>query len=91
MNSSTILKKSTATTQTFQTITEETLASGVIEASLEHQIPSDIIDKISEELREEPELQDIFTLIEQQVEFEHLGTDLEIFEQDLLEKELQDW
>ena len=91
MNSSTILEKSTVTTQTLQTITEETLASGVIEASLEHQIPSDIIDKIIEELRGEPELQDIFTLIEQQVDFEHLGTDLEIFEQDLLEKELQDW
>ena len=91
MNSSTILEKSTVTTQTLQTITEETLASGVIEASSEHQIPSDIIDKIIEELREEPELQDIFTLIEQQVDFEHLGTDLEIFEQDLLEKELQDW
>ena len=91
INPTTIQQKPTVTTETLQIITEETLGSDVIEPSLVNQISNDTIDQIIQELRAEPELQDIVKIIEEQIEFEELAMDLEIFEQDLLEKELQDW
>ena len=91
INPTTIQQKPTVTTETLQIITEETLGSDVIEPSLVNQISNDTIDQIIQELRAETELQDIVKIIEEQIEFEELGMDLEIFEQDLLEKELQDW
>ena len=78
-------------TETPETLVEETLTADVIQASLNEEIPPEIIDKIINELRDEPDLQDIFSSIEEQVEFEQLGTDLEMLEDDLLEKELLYW
>ena len=91
INPTTIQQNPTVTTETLQIITEETLDSNVFEPSLVNQISNDTIDQIIQELRAETELQDIVKIIEEQIEFEELGMDLEIFEQDLLEKELQDY
>ena len=91
INPTTIQQKPTVTTETLQIITEETLDSDVFEPSLVNQISNDTIDQIIQELRAETELQDIVKIIEEQIEFEELGMDLEIFEHDLLEKELQDY
>ena len=106
MNNITTQRKSTVTTETLETSTEETPAAGdetlktltegtldpgVIEPSLDHQIPHEMIEKIVEELRGDPDLQHIFSTIEEEIEFEQLAIDLEIFEHDLLEKELENW
>ena len=75
-------------TETLETMVEETLTVDVIQASLNEEIPPEMIDKIINELRDEPDLQDIFSSIEEQIQFEQLGMDLEMLEDDLLEKEL---
>ena len=75
-------------TETLETLVEETLTVDVIQASLNEEIPPEMIDKIINELRDEPDLQDIFSSIEEQIQFEQLGMDLEMLEDDLLEKEL---
>ena len=78
-------------TETLETLVEETLTVDVIQASLNEEIPPEMIDKIINELRDEPDLQDIFSSIEEQIQFEQLGMDLEMLEDDLLEKELLYW
>ena len=81
------------TTETLETVTEETLAAGTIEPSLLQEISPDAIEKIIEELRAEPDLRDILSAVEEQLEFEQLANDIEIpeYEYDLLEKELENW
>ena len=69
-------------------MTEETLAEGDIEPSLEEEIPAELIEEIIKELRQYPELQNIFATVEEQIAFEELGMDIEINDDDLLEKEL---
>ena len=78
-------------TETLQTIAEEVRGEGTIYPSLQSEIPSDLIEKIIEELRQEPDLHDIFTNIEQQIEFEQLGEDINIDEDYRLENELMLW
>ena len=51
-------------------------------------IPPEKIDEIINQLRNDPDLNDIFTDIEQQIEFELLGMDIDMPEQNLLEEEL---
>ena len=86
-------------TQTLQIVTQETLqeegnplqvaAEEIVPLypSLTEEIPGEIIDRIIGELREDPELKNIMTDIEQTMEFEQLGMDLELPE-DRLENEL---
>ena len=90
MDSASIQKKPTATveTLTLETLTKETLAEGNIEPSLEEEIPAELIEEIIKELRQYPELQNIFATVEEQIAFEELGMDIEINDDDLLEKEL---
>ena len=76
---------------TLQSITQETLDEDTLYPSLEDQITPELIEKIMEELRQEPCLHDVFTDIEQQVEFEQLGMDIDITEDYPLEKELAQW
>ena len=78
--------------ETLETITEETLQEGtVLEPSLYEELPPEVIDKIIRELQAEPGLQDIMASIEQQLEFEQLGMDIDIDEDDLLACELENW
>ena len=56
--------------------------------SLTEEIPQEIVDKIINELRDDPELQTIMTDIEEQLEFEQIGMDLDILD-DRLEDELE--
>ena len=76
-------EKSTVTTQTLDitTIQETDLVTL-------KDFPDEKINEIIEQLRRDPDLTDIFTAIEQQIEFEELGMDLEIPELNSLEDEL---
>ena len=85
-------KRPTVTTKTLQTVTEEVLQEGAaFEPSLCEEIDPEVLEKIVNELRVDPDLQNIFTNIEQQVEFEQLGMDIDIPEDNMLEKELENW
>ena len=78
--------------ETLETITEETVQEGtVLEPSLHEELPPEVFDKIIRELQTEPGLQDLMASIEQQLEFEQLGMDIDIPEDDLLENELENW
>ena len=90
-------------TETLQILTQETIqenplqvaAEGItqetptIHPSLQEELPQDIIDRIINELREDPELKTIMTDIEQDLEFEQVGMELDVSEDDRLEKELE--
>ena len=96
------LIKPSVVTETLQILTQETIqekplqvaAEGItqetttIHPSLHEELPQDIVDRIINELREDPELLTIMTDIEQDLEFEQVGIDLEIPE-DRLENELE--
>ena len=91
---------SPGTTETLETLTKEILPADTIKPYLEEssiqpflqeEISSELIKKIIEELRAEPELRDTFLEIEEQLQFEQLAMDIEIPEYDLLEKELENW
>ena len=89
-------------TQTLQIVTEETLQENPLQVaseevvqepntlypSLHEEIPPEIIERIMSELREDPELQTIMTGIEQALEFEQIGMEIDIPEDDRLENEL---
>ena len=88
-------------TQTLQIVTDEVLKEKPLQVaaeevalepttlypSLHEEIPNEILERIINELREDPELQTIMTGIEQDLEFEQIGMDLDIPE-DRLENEL---
>ena len=76
-------KATTVTTQTLQ-ITSEQESPPV---SL-NDIPSDMIDQIISQLRQDPDLKDVSNDIELQMEFDELGEDLDMPEMNLLEQEL---
>ena len=76
-------RKATVTTQTLQITTEQ--ESPPISFN---DIPSDMIDEIISQLRQDPELTDIFNDTELQMEFDELGEDLDMPEMNLLEQEL---
>ena len=85
-------KRPTVTTKTLQIITEEVLQEDTtIQPSLCEEIDPEVLEKILNELRADPDLQNIFTDIEQQVEFEQLGMDIDIPEDNMLERELENW
>ena len=88
----------TLSIQTQETIQEnplEVAAEGISQEtptfypSLTEEIPQDIIDKIITELREDPELKNIMTDIEQDLEVEQVGMELDISDDDRLEDELE--
>ena len=72
------------TTQTIEINTVEE----IIDPITLDDIPPEKIDEIINQLRNDPDLKDIFTDIEQQIEFELLGMDIDMPEQNLLEEEL---
>ena len=76
-------KKSTVTTQTLEITTEQEIQPITID-----DIPSERVDEIIEQLRQDPDLRDVFSSVEEQMEFEQLGMDLDIPELNLLEEEL---
>ena len=75
--------------QTLQTVAEEVLGEGTIYPLLQDEISNDLIEKILEELREDPDLKDIFNTVEE--EFEQLGAEITINEDNRLENELALW
>ena len=84
-------KRPSVTTETLQIITEEVLQEENTVQPLE-EIDPEVFQKIINELRADPDLQNIFTDIEQQVEFQELGMDLDIPEDsNMLERELENW
>ena len=86
--SKTTTKRCTDTTETVQTVTEE----DIIHPSMLEEISPELIEKVIEELRSEPCLKDIFTNIEQQLEFEQLGMDIDVdIEDNALDIELGQW
>ena len=62
--------------------------STTIYPSLDEEISDEILERIVRELREDPELRSIMTDIEKDIEFEQLGMDIEMPEDDRLENEL---
>ena len=74
-------KKTTSTVETFETLMEETIAEGDIQPSLKDEIPSDLIEQVIEELKQCPELENIFEELD-------IAMDIDISDDDRLEKEL---
>ena len=81
----------TVTTETLQIITEEILDHNVIEPTMLDELMPGMIDQIISELRQDPELQNIVAEIEEQIEFEQLGMDIDIPDYDTIENELLLW
>ena len=87
-----LMESPRVTTETLQTITEEVLQEGNTLLPLCEEIDPEAFEKIINELRADPDLGGIFADIEEQVEFEELGMNLEIPEDsNTLEKELENW
>ena len=93
-----------AVTETLQTVIEETVQEGdslqvgahetiqdftTLHATIEEEIPQDLLDHIISELRTDPDLKTIMTDIEQNSDFEQLGMDLDISDYDRFEEELE--
>ena len=80
-------------TETLQIVTDEVLQEYTvdgIEPSLHEEVSPEIVEKIMEELRQDPGLKDIMTTIEEQIELEQVGLDINIpDEDDRLEIELE--
>ena len=81
----------TVTTETLEIITEKTLDESAIEPSILEELTPERISQIINELRQDDEIQNIFTEIEQQIQFEQLGMDIDIPQYDMLENELLLW
>ena len=78
--------------ETLETVIDEVIqeSSDILHPSLTDEIAPEIIDKIITELREDPELKDIVAGIEQQIEVEEVGLDIDIPDLcDPLEDELE--
>ena len=99
------LLKPAVITKTLCTVTQETVQEGenvlqiateeimkeptTINPTLEDELPKDVIDKIINELREDPDFKNIMEDIEQDFDFDQLGNDIELPERDRLEEELE--
>ena len=94
------VKKNPDSTQTsvetpdkiLETVTDEVIqeSTDILQPSLLDEIAPEVIDKIISELRQEPELMDIVTGIEQRIELEEVGLDIDIPDQaDPLQDELE--
>ena len=77
----------TVTTQTIETVTTQE----ILEPLTLDNIPPERIDELMAELRQDPDIQNMFSDIEAQLAFEQLGMDIDIPELNLLEDELVDW
>ena len=91
-----ITETSIQTEEIIQENTLEVASEGIIQEetptlypSLTEEIPQEIVDKIIKELREDPELKTIMTGIEEELEFEQNGMELDISDDDRLEIELE--
>ena len=76
----------------FETLNKEVIqeSTDMLYPSLTDEVAPEVIDKIVAELREDPELKDIMSEIEQQLEVEEVGLDFDIPElADPLEDELE--
>ena len=73
-------------TETVEIVTEEITNPITLD-----DIPPEKVDELINQLRNDPDLQNIFRDIEEQMEFEELGMDIDIPEHDLLEDELFGW
>ena len=76
-------------TETLQTVTDEVLQEGALEPSLHEEISPEVIEKIMAELRQDPGLKDIMTSVEEQLELEQVGLEIDISVDDRLEAELE--
>ena len=99
------LLKSSVATETLQIVTQQTLGNSIQVAaqeivqdddhdialypSLNEELPEDIISRIINELQADPELKSVMDDVEQDMEFELMGNDLESPEHDRLQEELQ--
>ena len=81
----------TPETGTLVAAIEAYLEESAIQPFLHQEISPEVIEKILEELRAEPELHDMFKEIEEQILFDQIGMDIDIPETDLLEQELENW
>ena len=79
-------------TLTLETVTEEVLQEDTaLEPSLHEEISPEIIENIINQLRQDPGLKDIMTSVEEQLELEQVGMEVDIpDEDDRLEAELED-
>ena len=93
-----LLSPSAAMSETVEIVTQETLENiraeetiddTTLHPTLEEGLPQDIVDRIIKELRADPELRSIMTDMEQDIEFQQLGIDLNIDEDKRLENELE--
>ena len=57
--------------------------------TLTEEIPQHIIEKIVKELQDDPELRTIMTDIEQELEFQQIDNEIDMFEDIRLEEELE--
>ena len=79
-------------TQNLQTLTEEVLEEGTIdtvEPSLYEEISPEVIDRIIAELRGDPGLKDIMTNLEEEIEQEQIGMEVDVEVDDRLETEME--
>ena len=80
-------------TETLETLTEEVIQEYTVDAvepSLYEEISPEIVDKIIEDLRQDPGLRDIMTAVEEQLELEEVGMEIDIPDiDDRLEDELE--
>ena len=78
-------------TETLEIVTEEVLQEDTtLEPSLHEEISPEIIEKIINELHQDPGLKDIITSVEEQIELEQVGMDIDIpDDEDRLEAELE--
>ena len=87
-----LLKPRTVTTETLQVVTQEILQEDTSFESSYEELAPEVVEKIISELRGDPDLKDIFTSVEEQLEFEQLGMDLDIdIEGNELDIEIDQW
>ena len=77
--------------ESLESIVEEVLSEATIQTPLNDVISEERISEIIEELQNDPETNNIFSSIQEQFDFEQLGEDIEIDDDNLLEKELPYW
>ena len=80
-------------TETLQIVTEEVLQEDTpnLEPSLYEEISPEVIERIVNELSQDPGLKDILTTVEEQVEFDQIGMDLDLLDDMRLENELENF
>ena len=77
---------------TLETGTEQVLNeydADALQPSIYDELSPEIVDKIIQELREDPGLEDIITSVEEQIEIEQVGLEVDVEIQDRLEDELE--